>query len=46
MAKRAMVLGLARSGIAVTKLLLIRGWEVLACDSKARDAFNGALDEV
>ena len=46
MAKRAMVLGLARSGIAVTKLLLLRGWEVLACDSKAREAFNGALDEV
>lgn len=46
MAKRAMVLGLARSGIAATRLLLLRGWEVLACDSKERAAFQGALDEV
>ncbi|MBQ8507011.1 MAG: UDP-N-acetylmuramoyl-L-alanine--D-glutamate ligase [Clostridia bacterium] len=43
---KAMVLGLARSGIAVTKLLLLRGNEVWACDSKEREAFKGALDEV
>ena len=46
MPKKAMVLGLARSGIAATELLLERGWEVLACDSKERDAFKGALDAV
>ena len=41
-----MVLGLARSGIAVTKLLLLRGNQVWACDSKEREAFKGVLDEV
>ena len=41
-----MVLGLARSGIAVCGLLLNRGWDVLACDSKEKAAFNGALDEI
>ena len=46
MAKRAMVLGLARSGIAVSRLLLLRGYEVLACDSKNREDFKGALDEI
>ena len=46
MSKKAMVLGLARSGIAVCGLLLERGWEVLACDSKEKDAFKGALDEI
>ena len=46
MGKRAMVLGLARSGIAVSELLLTRGWEVLACDSKEREKFEGALDEI
>ena len=46
MAKKAMVLGLARSGIAVSKLLLLRGCEVLACDSRDRDSFKGALDEI
>ncbi len=46
MAKRAMVLGLARSGIAVSELLLLRGWEVLACDTKEREKFEGALDEI
>lgn len=46
MKKRAMVLGLARSGIAVSQLLLLRDWEVVACDSKERDAFKGALDEI
>lgn len=46
MSKKAMVLGLARSGIAVCGLLLERGWEVLACDSKEKDAFKGALNEI
>lgn len=46
MAKRAMVLGLARSGIAVSRLLLLRGYEVLACDSRNREDFKGALDEI
>ncbi len=41
-----MVLGLARSGIAVSELLLLRGWEVLSCDSKERGQFEGALDEI
>ena len=41
-----MVLGLARSGIAVCGLLLNRGWDVLACDSKEKAVFNGALDEI
>lgn len=46
MGKKCMVLGLARSGIAVSELLLERGWEVLACDSKPREKFEGALDEI
>ena len=46
MSKKAMVLGLARSGIAVTNLLLLKGYSVLACDSKDREAFKGALDEI
>ncbi|MBQ3574287.1 MAG: UDP-N-acetylmuramoyl-L-alanine--D-glutamate ligase [Clostridia bacterium] len=46
MKKKAMVVGLARSGIAVTKLLLIRGYEVFACDSKEKEKFEGALDEI
>lgn len=44
--KKAMVLGLARSGIAVSRLMLMRGWDVLACDAKEREAFKGALDEI
>jgi len=46
MKKKAMVLGLARSGIAVSKLLLLRGCDVLACDSRDRESFKGALDEI
>ena len=46
MGQRAMVLGLARSGIAVSDLLLARGWEVLACDTKEREKFEGALDGI
>ena len=43
---KAMVLGMARSGIAVAKLLQLRGAEVWVCDTKAKEAFNGALDEL
>lgn len=46
MIQRAMVLGLARSGIAASDLLLQRGCEVFACDSKERSAFHGALDDL
>lgn len=46
MSKKAMVVGLARSGIAVTKLLLLRGYEVYACDSKQKEKFEGKLDEI
>lgn len=44
--KKAMVLGMARSGIAAAKLLLLRGAEVWVCDAKQRENFNGALDEL
>ena len=43
---KAMVLGMARSGIAVAKLLQLRGAEVWVCDTKKLEAFNGALDEL
>lgn len=46
MAKMAMVLGLARSGIAASELLLRRGWQVIACDIKERAAFNDGLDGI
>lgn len=46
MNKKAMVVGLARSGIAVTKLLLLRGYEVYACDSKQKEKFEGKLNEI
>ena len=44
--KKVMVFGMARSGIACAKLLLLRGAEVTVCDKKEEDAFNGALDEL
>ena len=44
--KKAMVLGMARSGIAAARLLTLRSAEVWACDAKPRDAFDGALDEI
>ena len=34
MIQKAMVLGMARSGIAAAKLLLLRGAEVWVCDQK------------
>ena len=44
--KKAMVLGMARSGIAAAKLLQLRGAEVWVCDTKKKADFNGALDEL
>ena len=44
--KRVMVLGMARSGIACAKLLLLRGAEVCVCDSKAEADFGGKLDDL
>ena len=44
--KKVIVLGMARSGIAAAKLLLLRGAKVYICDSKEEAAFNGALDEL
>lgn len=44
--KKAMVLGMARSGIAVAKLLQLRGAEVWVCDAKKLENFNGALDDL
>ncbi len=46
MIQKAMVLGMARSGIAAAKLLLLRGAEVWVCDQKKKEDFNGALDEL
>lgn len=44
--KRALVLGMARSGVAAARLLLERGCEVTICDQKTKDQFEGALDEL
>ena len=44
--KKVMVFGMARSGIACAKLLLLRGAEVTICDSKAEDAFGDKLNEI
>ncbi|MBR0366994.1 MAG: UDP-N-acetylmuramoyl-L-alanine--D-glutamate ligase [Clostridia bacterium] len=44
--KRVMVLGMARSGIACAKLLLLRGAEVCVCDTKAEADFGGKLDDL
>lgn len=43
---RAMVLGMARSGIAAANLLLLRGAEVWVCDVKKKEDFHGELDEL
>ena len=45
-AKKVMVLGMARSGIACAKLLLLRGAQVTICDSKDEEAFGGKLDDL
>ena len=44
--KKVLVLGMARSGIAVAKLLLSRGAEVYICDTKAEAEFDGALEDL
>ncbi len=44
--KKVMVFGMARSGIAAAKLLLLRGAIVTVCDAKEEAAFGGALDEL
>ena len=44
--KKVMVFGMARSGIACAKLLLLRGADVTICDSKAEDAFGDKLNEI
>lgn len=46
MIQKAMVLGMARSGIAAAKLLLLRGAEIWVCDQKKKEDFQGALDEI
>ena len=43
---KVMVLGMARSGIACAKLLMLRGARVTICDSKDEAAFGGKLDEL
>lgn len=44
--KKVVVLGMARSGIAAAKLLMLRGAEVYICDIKKEADFGGALDEL
>ncbi|MER2144142.1 MAG: Mur ligase family protein, partial [Eubacteriales bacterium] len=44
--KKVMVLGMARSGIACAKLLLLRGAQVYICDSKAEADFGDKLDDL
>lgn len=44
--KKALVIGMARSGIAVAKLLKIRGYEVVINDTKGLDSFGDKLDEL
>ena len=44
--KKVLVFGMARSGIAAAKLLLLRGATVYVCDRKTEAEFNGALDEL
>ncbi len=44
--KKVLVFGMARSGIAVAKLLLLKGAEVSVCDAKVEADFDGALDDL
>ena len=44
--KKALVIGMARSGIAVAKLLKLRGYDVVINDSKSLEKFEGKLDEL
>ena len=44
--KKALVIGMARSGIAAAKLLRLRGAEVVINDAKTRDKFEDGLKEL
>ena len=44
--KKVMVLGMARSGIACAKLLMLRGAQVYICDTRKEEDFKGALDDL
>ena len=44
--KKVLVFGMARSGIAAARLLLLRGAEVYVCDAKREADFEGALDDL
>ena len=44
--KKVIVLGMARSGIACAKLLLLRGACVTICDAKDESAFGDKLDDL
>ena len=44
--KKVIVLGMARSGIACARLLMLRGAEVTVCDAKDESAFGDRLDDL
>ena len=44
--KKVLVFGMARSGIAAARLLLLRGAEVYICAAKREADFEGALDDL
>ena len=44
--RKALVLGMARSGAAAARLLVARGCEVTICDLKTKEQFGGALDDL
>ena len=44
--EKALVIGMARSGIAVAKLLRLRGADVVINDTKPREKFGSDLDEI
>ena len=44
--KKALVIGMARSGVAAVKLLSLRGAQVIVNDSKTLDKFENGLEEL
>ena len=44
--KRAVVFGMARSGVAAAKLLHMHGYDVTVNDRKTMEQFDGALDDL
>ena len=44
--KRAVVFGMARSGVAAAKLLHMHGYDVTVNDKKTMEQFEGALDDL